>query len=68
LAYLNIIERGSENEWALLYEACNKDPETRKAVIELLETGDPLQTGVIRLWADLLEVPWPTLEDPESGL
>ncbi len=68
LAYLNIIERGSEGEWALLYNECMRNPETRTTVIALLEMGDPLQAGIIRLWADLLGAPWPKLEDPVSGL
>lgn len=68
LAFLNIIERGSEEEWALLYQACLKDPDTRSTVAGLLEMGDPLQAGIIRLWADLIGVPWPKLEDPQTGL
>ena len=41
LAYLNIIQRGTLDEWVYLWQACNEDPETRQAVIDLLEAGDP---------------------------
>ncbi|HXB02431.1 MAG TPA: hypothetical protein VNV15_06400 [Opitutaceae bacterium] len=68
LMYLNIIQRGSQAEWVLLYRACQKDPETRAAVISLLEMGDPLQIGTIRLWADVLGVAWPDLDSPEEGI
>ena len=64
LMYANIIERGSVDEWVLLWRACNSDPETRQAVVDLLPTGDPLQADAICMWADLLAVPRPTLGHP----
>jgi hypothetical protein len=64
LMYANIIERGSVDEWVLLWRACNSDPQTRQAVVDLLPTGDPLQADAICMWADLLAVPRPTLGHP----
>lgn len=54
LAYLNIIERGTIDEWAILYDACKNDAETRRVVLKLLPMADPIQSGVIELWKDLL--------------
>ena len=65
LAYLNIIERGSTEEWALLYNACRDDQETRLTVIELLPMADPIQAGIIQLWSDLL-ARLGRLKDPEK--
>lgn len=45
LAYLSIIQRGALDEWDYPWQACNEDPETRQAVIDLLEMGDPLGAG-----------------------
>ena len=64
LAYANIIDRGSVDEWVLLWRACQTDPETREATILLLPTIDPLQADVIRMWADMLGVPRPDLGQP----
>jgi hypothetical protein len=61
LAYLNIIQRGNVDEWVYLWKACNDDPETRQAVIDLLPTGDPYLKECIHMWADLLRVPRPEL-------
>lgn len=61
LAYLNVILRGSQFEWALLYKECRDEPDIWRATAELLEAGDPLQTGILWLWADLLGVPRPCL-------
>jgi len=58
--YVNIIEHsGSIDEWVLLWQACQTDAETRESTINLLSTIDPLQADVIRMWADMLGVPWP---------
>ncbi|MDD2765605.1 MAG: hypothetical protein PHE83_16710 [Opitutaceae bacterium] len=56
LAYLNVIERGTDTDWAQLLQLCRIDPKVRKEVIDLLPMGDPLQRGVLLLWADLLGV------------
>jgi hypothetical protein len=61
LAYLNIIQRGTLDEWVYLWKACNVDPETRLAVIDLLETGDPYLKDFVHMWADILGVPRPEL-------
>lgn len=55
-AYLNIILEGNEEEWALLYQACKSDPETKEAVIRQLPLGDPLQESTLKVWAGLLGV------------
>ncbi len=61
LAYLNIIQRGTLDEWVYLWKACNEDPETRQAVVELLDMGDPLLKDFVHMWADMLGVPRPDL-------
>ena len=61
LAYLNIIQRGTLDEWVYLWKACNEDPETRQAVIDLLEAGDPHLKDFVHMWADMLGVPRPDL-------
>lgn len=59
--YLNIIHEGSVDEWVYLWKACNDDPETRQAVIDLLPVGDPLLSECVHMWADMLRVPRPEL-------
>ena len=54
LAYLNVIQRGSEHQWAELFARCQQDALVRAQVIEMLRFGDPYQRPTLQLWADML--------------
>ena len=56
LAYLNLIQRGSELQWAKLYALCQRDAQVRAQVVDMLRYGDPYQRPTLQLWADMLDV------------
>ena len=56
LAYLNLIQRGTEQQWAELFALCQRDAQVRSQVIDMLAYGDPYQRPTLELWADMLGV------------
>ena len=54
LTYLNWIQRGSTEDWRMLYQLC-KESSVAKAVAAVLPQRDPDLMASARLWKFLLE-------------
>lgn len=52
---LNIVQRGSTEQWRELYARCRRDPAVARALAEILPLRDPDLMASARLWKWLLE-------------